>query len=180
MPLSYSDIWNHCSRINNNEAECDYCHRKLKCIGSSTSGVKRHLEEQHHIKLNSEAKRPKYSSNQPSITGHIPIITNSLGERLSRYAAVDGFSIHAITNSEQIRDYLRIKGFSVPKTHGGTMKEIKKFSEEIKEKTRKTIKKMIENNQRFSVDLDEYTGINNRRFMNVTLHHSKGIINLGM
>ena len=86
----------------------------------------------------------------------------------------------AIAKSDQIREHLRDKGFNPPKSQETVMKHISEYYQEIAEDKREVIKKLKAEGQRFSVDLDEYTSIQNRRFMNVNLFFNNGYINLGL
>ena len=101
-------------------------------------------------------------------------------ERVSRFAAEDGFSVHAITQSTQIREFLKSKNYSLPKNPSGTMMLIKKYHTEIIDRKKHEVEVALQNNKRFAITLDEYTGLNEKRYLNVNLHYEDKLINLGL
>ena len=61
------------------------------------------------------------------------------------------------------------------------MELIHSHYEEIKKKVCSKIIQYITSGSRFSLSLDEYTSLNNRRYLNINLHKSGGsFCNLGM
>lgn len=120
LNLKTSKVWSYFDLKKADEAQCKHCPKILLCKGGSTVGLKRHLEKIHNIILNKE-EEPSTKKRCVQLTIDSMTKKVSLGERLARFAAIDGFSINAITESDQIRELLRDKGFTLPKSKTDVM-----------------------------------------------------------
>ena len=91
MPLNLktSKVWSYFDLKKADEAQCKDCAKILLCKGGSTVGLKRHLEK---IILSKE-KEPSNKKRCVQLTIDSMTKKVSLGERLARFAAIDGFSI---------------------------------------------------------------------------------------
>ena len=103
----------------------------------------------------------------------------SLGERLARFAAIDGFSINAITKPNQNCELLRYKGYTKPNSKTDVMNLTYKYYMEIVEENKRKILEVKEKKCKLSIDFDKYLK-HGRRFMNINLHFNKGFVNLGL
>ena len=120
----------------------------------------------------------KRKRSQPSIENCFGKIT--LGERLSRFAAEDGFSFHVIANYSHIRSFFLSIGINLP-SHPDSIKNlVRGFYLETLAKKKLQVKQLKEYNERFSVDLDEYTSLQNKRYMCVNLSTRLICNNLGL
>ena len=68
----------------------------------------------------------------------------------------------------------------LPKNHSDVMQLVYKQYEIVKDSVIAELLKKILAGVRFSLSLDEYTSLQNRRFMNINIHYVGGYINLGM
>ena len=68
----------------------------------------------------------------------------------------------------------------LPENHSDVMQLVYKQYEIVKNNVTSELQKNKESCMRFSLSLDEYTSLQNRRFMNINIHYLGGIINLGM
>ena len=115
-----------------------------------------------------------------------PKITSALGRResieeiVAHLIACDGFSVHGITNSSFIRTSLALRGYMLPKNHSDVMKLVYKQYEITQDIIVSEFQKRKLAGGRFSLSLDEYTSLQNRRFININVHHSGGHVSLGM
>ena len=179
MPLNLktSKVWSYFDLKEADEAQCKHCPKILLCKGGSTVGLKRHLEKIHSIILSKEEE----PSNKTRVQLTIDSMTTkvSLGERLARFAAIDGFSIIAITKSNQICELLHGKVYTKPKSKTDVINLINKYHMKIVEENKIKILEVKEKKYKFSIDLDEYSK-HSIRFMNINLHFNKGFINVGL
>ena len=190
---SRSFAWHYFTKVVKEEcATCNKCGAKLKCKGWSTSGLNRHLQARHAInesvhkgnKRSADASTICESSKRQKVQ---PTLTNlfkpkeTLQEIVSKLAAVDGMSINTITNSRFIRSALADKGFTLPKNHSHVMNLIYSEHQLRKNDVIELLSKMLMKGSRFSLSLDEYTSIRNRRYLNINVHGNNGKFwNLGM
>lgn len=187
-----ADVWQYFTKLSTNgeKAQCSKCPQQLSCKGSSTSGLLRHLQGKHNITI----KRPTAEDQQPSSaptpckvakpegSSMIQFIKRqSLEEIVARLAALDGFSIHAITNSEFIRQSISARGLQLPKSNTAVMKLVHDFYNKAKDLTKKEIEKRVAMGEGMSLTLDEWTSVNNKRYININVHCYDGtMFNLGL
>ena len=55
-----------------------------------------------------------------------------------------------------------------------------KYFEKVKKQVIGSLKKIIINNDKFSLTFDEYTSVKNRRYMNLNIHYNGEFQSLGM
>ena len=87
-----------------------------------------------------------------------------LNERLARLAAEDGMSINLISRSKGLRAGMKALGHDIPHSRMTIKAKIEEFHTELKDYKKKYIKDY--NPKPFSVTLDKYTSLANKRFMN--------------
>ena len=102
--------------------------------------------------------------------GDIPPLQARLGQLLSKLAALDGIPVHAISRSDYIRKSLDRDGFSLPKNPTDIMKMIQGYADRGRTQMVAEFKQRIDAGERFSLTLDEWTSVRNRRYMNINLH----------
>lgn len=184
-----ADVWKYFTKLSTDaeKAQCAKCPQILSCKGASTSGLLRHLQHKHNITL----KRPISEDQQPSSASKLSkpgessmfqfVKRQSLEEIVARLAAIDGFSIHAITNSEFIRQSISSRGMKLPKSNTAVMKLVHDFYNKAKDLTKKEIEKRVAGGECMSLTLDEWTSINNKRYININVHCFDGTMyNLGL
>ena len=95
--------------------------------------------------------------------------------------AIDGFSANQNAKSNFIKEEFYNKGEKHPQSPNTVMKYNMKNQYNLVAKCMKEeISSDISDGKRFSVSLDEYTSLSNRRYMNVNLHSREKFWNLGM
>ena len=95
-------------------------------------------------------------------------------EIITKLDTVDGIPVNAITKSEFIRKALIYQGYSLPKNRSQVMELVHSHYEEIKVKACSKVIQYITSGSRFSLSLDGYTSLNNRRYLNINLYKSGG------
>ena len=86
-------------------------------------------------------------------------------ELVTKLAAVDGFSINAITKSESIRQSFSEKGFVLPKNPSDVMGLVHTQYFKVKDHIDSEIRSRASAGSRFSLSLDGYTSLKNRRLL---------------
>ena len=169
-------VWEYFIR-NNNEAKCKFCGKKIACNASSTSGLHRHLTGGQHkmkriIELAKQIPQSECKIKTKSLDRFLNTnINESMEHIISKLAAVDGFSINAISRSEFIRNSLRSQGHILPRGPTDIFTLIYKYYENEKQKIITKIKLMESKYEKFSISIDEWTSYKNRRYMNVQLYY---------
>lgn len=107
------------------------------------------------------------------------VIRQTLNEVVSRLAALDGLNIKQITNSTFIRESMKQRGYSLPKSQTTVMKLITSYAAEKKAEVKSYLMKHKE--KKFSLTFDEWVSLSGRRYINVNIHDNSGrCFNLGM
>lgn len=195
--MEKSKVWKYFSKIKDEGlAQCLRCPKKISMKSSNTSGLVRHLEHIHkmtrreidgddEIDVEEQSSEPQPKKSKSSVQQTLSFATKnkqSLAEIVATLAAKDGLTIRQITRSEFIRDSLNSKGFKLPKNETGVMKQIFQYYEEQKKETIKFLHNLRNTESaRFSLSVDEWTSLRNRRYFNVCIHHTDGALyNLGL
>lgn len=185
MSSKKSEVWIHFEKHSSEEATCRKCGNNIKCKGSSTTPLINHLKR-HEIYINKRTSNQEETTSVKSskIVNSQQILKfvkrESLGELLAKCAAKDGFSIHAITNSSAIREFIHKRGFEMPRSRNTVKKLIIQFYEQKREELKNNLNTRKNNEQKFSITVDEWTDINMKRYMNVTLHSKSSCYKLGL
>lgn len=208
IEVNMSEVWKHFEKVNKEVAKCKSCNASLSCKGSSTGGLIRHLNARHKIEIKVKASEPtpppnkkrcaEAESGEPSTSLPPPTTPTASGNGLLKYVtrqskskpmdellaelvAVDGFAPYAIAKSSFIRDSMKSRGYELPhSSHNIMSNHVMKFFEQAKRETIDRIKELREEGKRFSMTLDEWSSIRNRRYLNVNLHTNQALFNLGL
>lgn len=190
--MSESFVWKYfVKQVELESATCKECKTQIKCRGWSTSGLIRHLQNKHKIDkpVASNAKRiieenaatSNKRQSQQTLSSFFTKQKETCEEIIAKLVTLDGISINSITKSEFIRNSLRDKGYTLPKNPSHVMDLVHKQYNKIKELLCSDIVSQLHSGSRFSLSLDEYTSLNNRRYLNINLHKNNGTFwNLGM
>jgi hypothetical protein len=177
-----AEVWNHYKR-DGDTATCNKCMKKITCKGSTTTPMINHLKLIHSIILKeydsgeSSNKKAKFET-VPSVLNYLK--RQELDEIVSRLVAEDGITVNTITKSSFIRESISSRGYSLPTHPSSNMKLVISFFNKIKIQQIKTISDAKKYNKRFSLTLDEWTSLANKRFFNINLHSKSFHINLGL
>lgn len=181
-------VWKYFVKEGKDQAKCLKCPNKvLSCKGSSTSGLIRHLDAIHKINLqkrrqlfDSDGSSGSQNKDENLNTSHNSVLKfvqrKSMAEIVARLVASD----HGICKSEFIRQSLKDRQYNLPKDKTNIMKLVHSYYETAKSNVMKKIRNHTSIDGRFSLTLDEWTSMRNRRYLNVNLHFNKQHINLGL
>lgn len=193
-----SFVWNHFIKEGSKDARCTVC-RKVLLAGSGTSNLSKHLRIFHAIvdenvdgpSTSRIATEPENLEDQPKIKrqrtiNHCFEFTN-FEETIARLIAQDGFTFKQITESSYIRQCLArdFPSNTIPKNQSGMAEIVEKFYRRSKDQTIKKLENMKQKGKRFSATLDEWTSLQNTRYININIHYAVSMtkteyINLGM
>ena len=105
----------------------------------------------------------------------------SVQEVIAKMAAVDGIPFHVIENNEFIRKSLVTQGLKLTYHHGCAREKNSLSCVEAKFKIKATFAERKKNGEKFSLSLDEYTSISNKRYLNINVHEENASVwNLGL
>ena len=144
---------------------------------SSSSGTAAALRGGHGIKRSAIDKIS--SQKQEKITKYASKISG-VQEDVAKMMAIDGFSANQIAKSNFIKEAFYLKGEVHPQSPQTVMKYMRNQYNIVAKCMKDEISSDISDGKRFSVSLDEYTSLSNRRYMNVNLHSRDKFWNLGM
>lgn len=201
MAANRSEVWLHFEDAISGKAKCRSCGKQIACAGSSTSGLKKHLEGVHGIKVNVIAQQAakKRKTNDATAIADIAVDPATISppqtpkqskierffdketkqEKVAKLIALDGISARAIAKSDFIRQSFAEKGMVLPKSPDSLMNFLHAFFEVAKKEV--IIEISNYKSQKLSCTIDEWTSIANRRYMNVNVHNIFGdAFNLGL
>lgn len=163
--------WSHFVRLEGGNAQCNACGKVLKTTGGNTTGLRKHLESIHGVKLASKRK-----------VVHVvdSVEEESLDSVISRMASVDGIPFVRFTISKDIRSGLLARGYDkIPRSPNSIRKLVLDYTFYIKEEIRKDIAE-LRVKYKLSLSLDEWSSVGNRRYLNINVHANGRVINLGL
>ena len=172
-----SGVWKHYEK-DRSESVCKICGNKTQFTGSTT-GMWYHLGQKHGIKKPQDKKeiRKPAAKTAPKIS---TFFQESIGEVLSKLAALDRFSFNALTKSTFIRLAMPEKGYDFPKNCKKAIQLVKNYSASVKAQLKNQLNSLLLTGERFSITLDEYTSLKNQRFLNINIHQKNKHWNLGL
>lgn len=193
-----SFVWEHFIK-DGSVARCNVGNcRKTFVAGKGTSNLSKHLKTFHSIidkelevaqthekEANDDSSGISSRKRQRTIENFLKF--RSFPETVARLAAQDNLTFKQITESSFIRKSLA-SDFpleTVPKNQSAMADVVEKFFEQSKKGVIQKLEKMKKEGHRFSATLDEWTSIQNKRYININLHYSVSFkcteyINLGM
>lgn len=101
-------------------------------------------------------------------------------EIVARLAALDGTSTNCITKSDFIRESIHQRGYSLPKNNQRVMQLVHSFYLTAKAEVINKIENLKNQNEKFAINLDEWTSLRNRKYLNINIHHVDTNFNLGL
>lgn len=188
MSAKTSFVWTYFTSLSKFEVSCDVCKEngretKLKRSGNSTSSMSSHLKSQHNIteptKEEQAAFTAKRKQSQPSVNKYFKSEL-SLGGYLAKWAAKDNFSVKGIIGCNELRIFLTSRNMTMPKSGETVWKLIEGFYQENFDKQTEELKGMIQRGSKFSISIDEWTDLNQRRYLMLFAHDSEHSYNLGL
>ena len=114
------------------------------------------------------------------ITNFFSTKRDTLGLKIVKLVAIDGFTFNQIAKSETLSTAMHSLGYKLPRTPTRIKCYILEQYEIEKCKVVEKIKNLREKNIRFSISFDESTSLRNRRYLNLNLHMPDGFQTLGL
>lgn len=181
-----SKVWDHFTRLNADSALCTKCGETRVCKGGSTKGLINHLQthkisiidDNEDLSTSEPPKKVQKTATTPSVFQYLQ--RESLPEIISKFAAVDGFSLHAIVNSEGISCHIKSRNYNPPKSASTAAALINEFHIEVESETIQELGALMDEGERLSVSVDDWTDCQMRKFKNVTVHTRKKNFILGL
>lgn len=174
-------------------AVCKQCSKIIKAAGGSTSGLHNHLKSQHKINLLKRGKEKSEATStsiqtvdvdSPSkMTSYLKkTVDGSFPAVVARMTARDGIPFIKFCTSQDLRTLLIAKGYrDIPKSLHTIKNIVLQYANKIKQDVVNEISQHKLSNEAFSLTLDEWTSIKNRRYMNINVHRSNNKFwNLGL
>lgn len=161
------------------------CQKVLKYNG--TSSMRNHVTKVHKLSITSEKGNSNILTTtielvQPAITENFPPLNHeSLNATIARLCAQDGLTFLVLATSKTIRKLIKDGGYeNLPESPNTINNCVKEFSKEVIELYKNEISKELQSISLLAVSFDEWTSINNKRYMNVILHSANKQWNLGL
>lgn len=170
--MKKSEVWNHFTKKNKDNAVCNICGHNIGCRGSSTTAMANHLSKKHSIPIKRTVENnPEKQISVEYRSSLLKFLKKvSLNAILSKCAAEDGLSIRQIKNSTAINEYVSFKGHKMPKSESTIMKLILQYHDEKRRELINFFESECLNGKRFSITVDEWCDRNIKRYLNVTVH----------
>lgn len=193
--LGQSPAWPFFTRSQDKlKASCKLCPAIISTSGGSTKGILTHLRSRHpsvlpvndssksSYSVNTECPVPaqeESSSNSSTIEVKRQKITEYFCEKtedsavvLARMVAKDGIPFRLFVTSHDLRSSLNARGVKVPNSQTTITKQVLDVASRLETLIKDDIQQRKRNGERFSLTLDEWTALNNRRYMNINVHMS--------
>ena len=94
----------------------------------------------------------------------------TLSAVLARMAAYDGLLFSIFITSLDLRKSLTALGYSVPKSITSIREQVIKYGNQLFERIKDDLFLRRSNSEKFSLTLDEWTSLRNRRYLNINIH----------
>ena len=158
-------------------AQCKLCKKTLKCEGGSTKGLHMHIRSIHQIEVSKRKSTNETNmelSKQPNLnamrTLDYYINDTSLPAVLARMTACDGLSFNVFKTSLDLRRSLGALGHSIPKSVVGVRDQAVKNGQQRREAVKRSIHISKSKGEYFSLTFDEWTSVQNKRYLNINIH----------
>ena len=189
MSAKKSEVWDSFKKTTSNMAQCQVknCSESVSNKGGNTTTMINHLAKIHGISMKRKrsATEDENQESQPakrvSNTAMFSFVSReSLNEIIAKCAAKDGLSFSTIVKSEAIQGYVKNRNYKMPTSSSTVQKYVVEFFEEKKAETKKSIERQLNQGEKFTITVDEWTDLVMRRYLNVTLHSANEQIVLGL
>lgn len=156
------------------KAKCIKCSKILCLTTGTTSGLLHHVLVCWKIDLSDMKSTPN-----SSICSGSSHSGKSLSEKIACFAAVDGWSMHSIAHSEDLRETFAELGQHLPQSPATIRDIIKTVYNDSKKKITEELAGRISNGDKFSLTLDEWASVTRKRYLTINVHNEK-TYNLGL
>lgn len=107
---------------------------------------------------------------QPQLLDYFEKDKNTLSEVLSRMVAKDAISFRTFTTSSDLRLALAARGFDVPRSTNTICSKVMEFANSVKLAIASDLSKRRQAGEVFSLTMDEWSSLRNRRYANINIH----------
>ena len=104
----------------------------------------------------------------------------SLQVVLARMTACDGLSFNNFTTSSDLRKSLTALGHELPKSVVGIRDQVIKYGKQLRDEVTRNLRDAKSKGEYFSLTLDEWTSMQNKRYLNINIHGNGLFWNLGL
>ncbi|KAI6649931.1 hypothetical protein LOD99_6295 [Oopsacas minuta] len=104
----------------------------------------------------------------------------SLPAVLARMTACDGLSFNIFTTSMDWRKSLAALGHSLPRSVVGIRDQVPNYGQQLRQDITRNLSIIKSKGQYFSLTLDEWTSLQNKRYLNINIHGIGFFWNLGL
>lgn len=176
-----SAVWNHFTRADKNGKPGAKCNKCSLILGANTTGLRSHALSKHGIVINKDTVVDVENDDQPSISAFLSSSKETLQTEIAKLCAVDGISFEVIAKSPVIPKALNKLGLGkVPSSPETIRSYVMTFANEVKLKYKSQMKQAKAKVGLFSISMDEWTSMKNKRYMNIIVHSHHQMWNLGL
>lgn len=184
-----NSIWKHFLRATDGQSlKCKTCDKIIKTGGGSTTALHTHFRSVHsNIASTSTDSTPSTSraADTPGILEEKQLVMETKKRKLmtdffkssdsmevvvSRMAALVGCTFRLFTESQDLRHLFKKSGLELQKSPNTIAKIVLNQTDELKAEIKNKISVLKQAGHRYSITLDEWTSLRNKRYMNVNLH----------
>ena len=144
-------------------------------INSSIEVSKRKSTNETNMELSKQPKQPNICAVR---TLDYYINDTSLPAILARMTACDGLSFNVFTTSLDIRRSISALGHSIPESVSGVRDQVVKYGQQLREEVKRSIHISKSKGAYFSLTLDKWTSVQNKRYLNINIHGNNSFWNL--
>ena len=94
--------------------------------------------------------------------------------------ACDGLSFNIFTTSSDLRKSLTALGHELPKSVVGIRDQVIKYGKQFRDEVTRNLRNAKSKGEYFSLTLDEWTSMQNKRYLNINIHGNGLFWNLGL
>jgi hypothetical protein len=193
-----SFVWKYFDDITKNPKEkvrvrqCKMCPYSYESKDKTTTSMVNHLRSHNIVKNEkkddsvtmmeveeTKSDSGKFSQEKNSMARFLNR-KRSTAEWYTRMAVENCFSFNQMATCEFISVSFSSMGMKAKKSRSRISEIVNNFIQELQEEVKADFKEKFENGSRFSVVIDEWTSIRNRRYMNVCIVTSSECMNLGL
>ena len=168
--MSLSLLWEHFTKstTSSEKAICKYCMSEISTHGSSTTGLKRHMQSKHKT-IPLERIKDKEINNLDKYA-KIPVEMI-----VSKLICEDNMSFNSISKSTSLKYLFSRASYSLPSARSTLVSFVEKVYAESKEKVKNLIAENLKIVSKVCLTLDEWKSDANRKYLNINLHFSNGL-----
>jgi hypothetical protein len=152
-------VWNHLlENINDTKIlKCKYCEVQFK--SHSTTSLTYHMQHKHNLLLEpaSGSSSVARNSSQKLVSTFFQKQNSCPGYILAKLTALDKIPFSTLANSDEIKKGWEARGLKMPLTRQGIKKVTLEYADQMRKKLLDDFKKRIENGERFSLSMDEWS-----------------------